>query len=86
MNARFRIGKYYKFKLLSDKYFIINDRPLKYIGYSPDCKRFHFIATREINGKTVSVPQTIHVRTLESKKYVEVDTEWTKWRKNDKAS
>jgi len=86
MNARFRIGNNYKFKLLSKDFFIINEVPLKYIGYSPDSKRFHFIATRNIDGKIVKVPQTIHVTTLESKKYVEVDTEWTKWRKNGKAS
>lgn len=82
MNARFRIGNNYKFKLLSDKFYIINNQPLKYIGYSPDSKCFHFVATRKINGKIVSVHQRIHVTTLESKKYVEVDTEWTKWRKN----
>lgn len=75
MNARFRIGNVYNFKMLDRNTAYISERPLVYVGYSHGYFNFRF------KGAISGVSQICPKDWLENKPLVEVTTEWDKQRK-----
>lgn len=71
MNARFRIGKTYKFTNIKDSKAYISDRPLVYTGYSDGIYYFKF--------KTSNNTQLCPKKWIE-KGDILVETEWDKRR------